>query len=153
MKTFKRRDSATALLRKMGVARENYNNFINEVDGQFFLDDERAALSLQVAAHPVVKQKIEAMAKPIVDLVATPAEEATLPLVRENVQRRPAIDRSSSERGATITCVAEQLILQGRTNQEVWEVIQPMFQLDTKKKHYPSWYRSRLIRAGKLPPK
>lgn len=47
--------------------------------------------------------------------------------------------------------VARSLILAGKTNAEVWEVIQKKFNLDDKKKGYPAWYRMDLKRRGMYP--
>lgn len=44
---------------------------------------------------------------------------------------------------------ARDLIRAGKTNAEVWEVIQKEFKLDDSKKHYPSWYRSAMKREAK----
>ena len=53
-KIYKRRDSATAALRKLGVKKQNYKDFIEPSDGGFIchLQDAKASL-----AKPAVKQK------------------------------------------------------------------------------------------------
>ena len=43
------------------------------------------------------------------------------------------------------------MIRDGKTDQEIWAVIQPMFNLEDKKKYLPRWYRCRLRRLGKIP--
>lgn len=55
-------------------------------------------------------------------------------------------------RKVTCTSVSEELIMAGKTNAEVWAVIQPQFNLDDKKKGYPAWYRMNLARKGMNPP-
>jgi len=51
----------------------------------------------------------------------------------------------------TVKEVAEKLILEGKTNQQVLMVIVKQFNLDpTKAKYRPAWYRSKLVREGKM---
>ncbi len=52
--------------------------------------------------------------------------------------------------GGTQNCstVARELILSGKSNLEVWTVIQKEFDLDEKKRGYPAWYRWQLRQAG-----
>lgn len=49
-----------------------------------------------------------------------------------------------------ISQTARDLILAGKTNVEVWALLQAQFGLDDGKKHYPTWYRSELKRKGLL---
>lgn len=56
--------------------------------------------------------------------------------------------KKSGKREGTVSAVARQLILDGKTNKEVWAIIQPQFKLDDSKKHYPAWYRAELRRNG-----
>ncbi len=51
----------------------------------------------------------------------------------------------------SISQVARDLILDGKTNQEVWEVLQAQFNLDHAKRSYPTWYRCEMKRKGLLP--
>jgi hypothetical protein len=46
--------------------------------------------------------------------------------------------------------MAEELLLAGKTNAETWAALKERFKLGDDKKHYPSWYRSRLRRQGRL---
>lgn len=50
-----------------------------------------------------------------------------------------------------ISATARELILSGKTNQEVWEALKQQFNLDDSKKHYPTWYRCEMKRTGLLP--
>lgn len=59
--------------------------------------------------------------------------------------------KPDQERQPTVASVCRELLLAGKTNAEVWAVVQPQFSLDDAKKTYPSWYRSELRRQGKLP--
>lgn len=105
MKVYKRRDSATAILRKAGIKSRDYNLYVNKIDGQFHLN---------------------------LDLLKK----------WEDSQKRP--DKPCCQ-------VAYDLIKEGKSNQEVWAIIQPMFNLEDKKKYYPSWYRCHLRRMGEIP--
>jgi hypothetical protein len=46
---------------------------------------------------------------------------------------------------------AEELLLNGASNEELWEVFQNEYGLTDDKKSYPGWYRNSLKRQGKLP--
>jgi hypothetical protein len=62
----------------------------------------------------------------------------------------PKAATAAATKSETITSVATKLLLAGKTNAEVWAVIQPQFQLDDGKKGYPSWYRNQLKKKGLL---
>jgi hypothetical protein len=49
-------------------------------------------------------------------------------------------------RKPTVSSVARELILAGRTNEEVFAALHAKFKLPESKKHYPAWYRSDLVR-------
>lgn len=126
MKTYKRRDSATSVLRKLGIKPRDYDLFIKPVEGGIEFDDELAkqhAAKLKVQTDETKPKK-------------SPAKKA-----------KP---QAAKSKGKTQLQVATDLILEGKSNQEIWEVIQPMFNLDEKKRHYPSWYRCHLRRIGVL---
>ena len=136
-KIYATRDSTTSLLRRMGVAKEQYNNFIVKNEGgQFEVNiakAEKHLKSLVKAAEPVAaKEKPAASPK---------AETKEVPKTDEKPVRAAR---------HTVSSVARQLILEGKTNEEVWKAIKSEFKLDNSKKHYPAWYRSELRRAGKL---
>lgn len=63
-----------------------------------------------------------------------------------NKPRRVVETRVVGKRNCTT--VAEALIREGKSNEEVWDVIQVEFNLPDKHRGYPAWYRSRLRRAG-----
>ena len=50
--------------------------------------------------------------------------------------------------GRTVSSVARDLIIAGRSNDEVWKALKQEFKLDSSKKHYPAWYRSEVKRKG-----
>lgn len=131
MKIYKRHDSATSVLRKMGIKVKDYKLYIRPVENGegFELDIEKAKDSLATSSKP----SGEAAAKSKKKKSPTPTKEAGKPI--------PC---------STVAC---NMILDGATNEEVWEVIRDRYNLDAKKRHYPSWYRSMLRRQGKLPPR
>ena len=124
VKFYTRRDSATTVLRKMGIHARDYNAFIEVMsDGQFACHIARAEMHLESLKNP----------KPAETKVA----KAT----------RPAAETKRTGVSAT----ARALILAGKTNQEVWAVLKDSFNLDDSKKHYPTWYRCEMKRKGLLP--
>ena len=109
-KIFKSRDSATALLKKLGIEKASYNNYIS-----------KTSTGVEV------------------DMAAV---KATL--------TKPVKPKTSKTPRTSCSSVAKELILSGKTNQEVWDVISKQFKLDATKKHYPTWYRYQLKRRGEL---
>lgn len=136
VRTFKTRDSATALMRKLGVQSKNYKLFLEQIDGQWVVDVSK----IQGGAT-------EEPTPPAPELTVTDAK-AKKPRAKKVKAEKPA--KEPKEKRVTVTQVAEQLILDGKTNDEVWAVIQPQFRLDDNKKNYPSWFRSRLKKHGRL---
>lgn len=123
VKFYARRDSATTVLRKMGIHARDYNAFIEVMsDGQFACHIARAEMHLESLKNP----------KPVETKVA----KAT----------RPAAETKRTGISAT----ARALILAGKTNQEVWAELKQQFDLDDSKKHYPTWYRCEMKRKGQL---
>lgn len=130
VKILARRDSCTTILRKMGIHPRDYNAFIEVMtDGKFACHIARAEMhleSLKQAAAP----KAEKPAK---------KEAAAKPAKKEAAKREAA---------RTVSTVARELIVAGKTNVEVWAIIQKEFDLDDSKKSYPAWYRSDCKRKG-----
>jgi hypothetical protein len=119
-KLYKTRDSATSALRKLGLKPRDYDLFIDKLDGMFRCRVEAAAAHLASLLQPA------------------PAAKETRPA------KAPAAKRVG------VSQTARDLILAGKTNAEVWAVLQAQFKLDDGKKHYPTWYRSELKRKGLL---
>lgn len=126
VKIFKTRDSATTLLRKLGINARDYNFFIEKMtDGRFACKVAMAEMHLNELKQPKAKPTKQAAAKPAAK-TAAPKREG-------------------------ISATARALILEGKTNTEVWEVLQAKFNLDQSKRHYPTWYRCEMKRTGLLP--
>lgn len=130
VKILSRRDSATTILRKMGIHSRDYNAFIEVMsDGKFACHIARAEMhleSLKQAAAKPAKAKAKAKSAP-------------------KAEKQPAAKREAAR---TVSTVARELIVAGKTNLEVWVVIQKEFDLDDSKKSYPAWYRSDCKRKG-----
>lgn len=126
-KFYTRRDSATTVLRKMGIHSRDYNAFIDvQDDGTFLLHITRAENHLMSLKKPTT-------AKPT---AAKPKGDAKSPKALKAV------------RAPSISGTARRLISEGHTNQEVWAVLKQQFDLDDSKKHYPTWYRCEMKRTG-----
>jgi hypothetical protein len=129
----KKRDSATSILRGIGVKNGDYGLFIKRLDdGRFEVDD--AAALRKVSSE---------WAFAVVD-----TKNAEIGLTSAGEPHKPV-----KEKRETISSMAERMILEGKQNHEVWAQLKERFKLGDDKKHYPSWFRSRLRRVGKLPKK
>ena len=50
----------------------------------------------------------------------------------------------------TVSSVCRQLIAEGKTNEEVWSIVKPLFDMPDTKKGYPAWYRADMKKKGLL---
>lgn len=129
VKNYTRRDSATSMLRKMGIPAADYDKFIAvRDDGTFDCFVANAAKCLAALNNPKGGKK---------DKAATPKAET------------PKAEKPKTMKD-TISSVARELILKGLDNQGVWEGLKKRFNLDDSKKHYPTWYRCEMKRKGLL---
>jgi hypothetical protein len=64
--------------------------------------------------------------------------------------KKAKAEKPAKEPRITVTSVVEGLILDGKSNADVWAVIKPQFKLSDDKRWYPSWFRSRLKRTGRI---
>jgi hypothetical protein len=126
--TVKTRDQATSILRKMGMKKENYNQFItkkivvstqSDVEGdefKFIVNVKAAEKFLRPPIQPLTVKDKKKAAK---ELVAKP----------------------------TVASVCRALF-STKMNAEIWAIIQPQFNLSDDKKWYPGWYRAADIRRA-----
>lgn len=128
VKTFARRDSATAALKKLGVKASDYNMFISQTT------DGRTAVALDKASEYLQAQlrKVATETAPQQKLKGRTQKEADT-----NQIKRP-----------TVAGVIRKLILDGLDNKAVHEVMKRDFNHDEDKAHYPAWYRSQMRREG-----
>lgn len=128
VKTVARRDSATTMLRKLGVQASDYNMFIQSTtDGRFAVSLDKAAQYLASKLRKVATEEV-----PQAKLKGRTAKEA-----ESNQIKKPSV-------AATI----RKLILDGHDNKAIHEVLKRDFGHDEDKAHYPAWYRSQMRREG-----
>lgn len=131
---YKTRDSATSMLRKIGVQARDYNLFIEKMsDGQVACKVALAEMHLESLKNPAPKA----------------AEPKTKAVKAVKTAKKAAAEPKAKRAG--ISATARELILAGKTNQEVWAILKEQFNLDDSKKHYPTWYRCEMKRNGQLP--
>lgn len=122
VKIYSSRDGATAALRKIGVASPNYPLYLNKTT------DGRWAANLTAAYEDGEKEK------------------------RKRTKKQAIVKQvAAQQRGKSVSSVCKQLILEGKSNAEVWDVVRKKFELGDDKKYYPAWNRSALRRNGELP--
>lgn len=126
----KTRDSATTILRKLGIKPRDYNFFIE-------LDTAKNFFCVQVAKAEMHLKKL-----------AGNAAEAGMVRAPETEPAPKATKRGGKNDPSTCSAVARTLIREGKTNEEVWNIIKVEFNLDDKKRGYPAWYRFQLRKAG-----
>lgn len=63
---------------------------------------------------------------------------------------KPARGESANQPGSkpTVAGRCQELVLAGKTNAEIWALVQAEFDLDDSKKSYPGWYRNHMKRKG-----
>lgn len=151
VKVVKTRDSATNVLRKLGVKRPAYNLFITKLEtGSWEVNLPKvheagyAIGPTKLVQPPVTLAKAEKAAK------RAKKTEKKLPVEKPVKFKKEEVVKAPVERKVSISSVAEAMILDGKTNEEVFKALQLQFKLDDGRKTYPSWYRSRLKRQGKM---
>lgn len=128
VKTVARRDSATTILRKLGVKPSDYNLFIMQTaDGRYAVAEDKAQEYLQAQLRKVATEEV-----PQKQLKGRTAKEAAT-----NQIKRPSV-----------AGVIRKLILDGMDNKAIHEVMKRDFGHDEDKAHYPAWYRSQMRREG-----
>jgi hypothetical protein len=142
-KIVKTRDTATAVLRRLGIKPPAYNTFIE------LLPDNTWEVKMQKIYDQGYGIVPTPLAKPAPAKVEKP-KAAKPPKAHKKVATK--VVKTKTEKPARISCssVARDLILAGKTNEEVWKVIKDQFKLSDDKRHYPTWYRCQLNRAKKI---
>lgn len=182
---YSKRDSATAVLKKAGIAREMYSNFIACMGSTFELtQNEDGTFVSHVAADTTVNATVSeangisaimaaALARNAANSerlknattvskthsgdegddepVKAVRKAAKLEKVAKKLGKVVAKAVAAGDKPATCSSVMREMILAGKTNQEVWDHCQPLFGLDDKKRGYPAWYRTELKNKGLLP--
>jgi len=128
VKTVARRDSATAILRKLGIKSSDYNLFIMQTaDGRYAVAEDKAQEYLQAQLRKVANEEV-----PQKQLKGRTKKEAD-----SNQIKRPSV-----------AGVIRKLILDGLDNKAIHEIMKRDFGHDEDKAHYPAWYRSQMRREG-----
>lgn len=128
VKTVARRDSATTLLRKLGIKASDYNLFIQQTtDGRYAVSLDKAAEYLAARLRKVALEEI-----PQAKNQGRTAKEAA-----SNQIKRPSV-----------AGVIRKYILDGLDNKAIHELLKRDFGHDEDKAHYPAWYRSQMRREG-----
>lgn len=131
VKTFARRDSATAALKKLGIVASDYNLFISQTtDGRVAVALDKAQEYLAAKLRKVANEEV-----PQKQLKGRTAKEAAT-----NQIKRPSV-------AATI----RKLVLDGLDNKAIHEILVRDFAHTEDKAHYPAWYRSQMRREGLIP--
>ena len=150
----KTRDSATSILRKLGIQAHDCNFFIEKTsDGQLAVQVAKAQMHLKqlagnaaeagVVRAPKVEQKPEA--KIVLDLMGDGKMEVVKAEAAKTTEpKRPGRKSDPSSVSNTV----RTMIREGKTNAEIWEVLKNDFALDDKKRGYPAWYRHQLRKNG-----
>ena len=60
----------------------------------------------------------------------------------------PVSQDAAATKKRTISSVARALIIEGKTNEEVWKLLVNEFNLSDNKRGYPAWYRSQCRSKG-----
>lgn len=56
--------------------------------------------------------------------------------------------KTQKEAKVTVSSRAREMIIAGKTNDEVWAMMKKEFRLDDSKKSYPAWYRRECVKKG-----
>lgn len=128
VKTYARRDSAAAALKKLGVKASDYNMFISQTtDGRVAVALDKAEEYLAARLRKVATEEV-----PQKQLKGRTEKEAAT-----NQIKRPSV-----------AGVIRKYILDGLDNKAIHELLKRDFGHDEDKAHYPAWYRSQMRREG-----
>lgn len=129
-KTVARRDSATTILRKIGINVRDYNAFI-KADGDKFIVNVGAAqkhvddlLKPAKTTKPAKSPKSSKAAPSYVTTIVAPAP------------------------GTTTSAYIQGLIRAGYTNSEIFEALKKFMNFDESKSYYPAWNRWKMRKNG-----
>ena len=126
-KLYTRRDSATKVLKSIGITPDQYNSFIEEKKDGFICHLDRAR------EHQAFHQPQPAKEKPKTKAVS-----------KSGVKKSKS--GQSNDQTQSISASIKALILNGHSNSQIREALD----LPPERSHYPSWYRSKMRRDGEL---
>lgn len=102
---------------------------------------ERIAKRAPVAEEP--KTKVEEPAKAEEPKAVEPEAKVEKPAKKAKAPKEPKAGR------VTVASTIRALVDQGKTNVEIWAIIQSQFSLSDDKRWYPSWYRNQYANKKK----
>jgi hypothetical protein len=144
------RDSATGALRKIGVTKSDYDDFIARRDGKFYTDIDGAKKFVAKTSAPVVDH---AASNSRIEKLLKSDAKTKVGAKADKAQTKKDIAAAASKEGGQrtgVSAIVRALILEGKSNQEVWDELssgdEPV--LNANQKSYPSWYRCELRRKG-----
>jgi hypothetical protein len=72
-------------------------------------------------------------------------------MTTKKASKKNAASKKTAAKSArrTVSSVARELILAGRTNEQVFDALHKEFKLAADHRAYPSWYRAQIVRAEK----
>lgn len=148
MKTFARRDSATSVLRKLGIDKSDYLMFISMTDDMTFEVDVDRAKAYAAERSQELINRLHGAKLETAPAEAEPKNEDDIDVVVTKKVKAPKEPKVAMVR-ITVASRARELITQGWCNGVVFEALKAQFNLTDDKKHYPSWYRSQMKRLAK----
>lgn len=159
MKTYTRRDSVTAILRKMGIDKADYNNhIITNADGAFSIREQDQTPPWETAPitdEPKTINTTSEFFDAVGDILSgkKKAKDFTGPknvdTSKAKKETKAEAPKTEKEARRTVSSAAREHILAGHDNKKVFELLQSEFKLDDDKKSYPGWYRSEMKRKVK----
>jgi len=144
-----RRDSATTILRKLGINSRDYNLFIRADKDGFVVDVDLAKKHLAKVAEQMAPRAQDNTTPRDPSDESKPTKAGKLPKAPKAVQKK--VKEATRPRDQSLSATIRGLILKGLDNAAIWAQVQPAFNLDDKKRHYPAWYRAQMRRDGQLP--
>lgn len=154
IKIVTRRDSATAILRKIGIKPRDYDLFIAVAANEKFAVKVGAAEKhLRDLAGPSPKE-----------LQAKAEQAAKVEELRTKLERKVRSDKNAKaskesfraaqvvvnevdiapENNESCASYSRRVITAGHTNAELWVALVKHFNLDSGKRGYPAWYRHQM---------
>lgn len=139
------RDTATAILRRLGIKPPAYNTFLELLPNNSW---EVKMQKIYDQGYGIVPT---ALAKPAPTKVSKPEAVKVVKPAKAHKKVATKVAKTKADKTPRISCssVARDLITAGKSNEEVWKVIKEQFKLSDDKRHYPTWYRSQLKREKK----
>ena len=139
------RDSATSALRKIGVTKADYDDFIIKRDGFFYTDIEGAKKFVEKQVEKTVAgMTLTQVPAPKLETQAQADGSVKVTAKAEKAAKAPKTEKVS------VSSLIRTAILEGKSNQEIWDTMGPAGSglIEQKHHHYASWYRCELRRKG-----